>query len=104
MGATLLTPGSIKAPLRECGYRPELLRTDFSFGLDQTAPLVGFAQAPADSRSACVAVLSASSGPRTAVEACRPLGAPVVFVCFQDALQWWKQGASAAELLESIPA
>ena len=104
MGAALLTPGSIKAPLRECGYRPELLRTDFFFGLDQPAPLVAFAQAPADSRSACVAVLSASGGPRAAVEACRPLGAPVVFVCFQDTLQWWKQGASAAELLESIPA
>ena len=38
------------------------------------------------------------------MEACRPLGTPVVFVCFQDTLQWWKQGASAAELLESIPA
>ena len=103
-GAALLTPSSIKAPLRECGYRPELLRTDFSFGKDQTAPLVAFAQSPVDSRSACVAVLGASSGPRAAVEACRPLGAPVVFVCFQDTLQWWKQGASAAELLESIPA
>jgi hypothetical protein len=103
-GAALLTPSSIKAPLRECGYRPELLRADFSFGRDQTAPLVAFAQAPADSRSACVAVLAASSGPRAAVEACKPIGAPVVFVCFQDTLQWWKQGASAAELLETIPA
>ena len=100
----MLTPISIKAPLRECGYRPELLRADFSFGHDQTAPLVAFAQAPADSRSACVAVLAASSGPRAAVEACKPIGAPVVFVCFQDTLQWWKQGASAAELLETIPA
>jgi type I restriction-modification system DNA methylase subunit len=100
----LLTPSSIKAPLRECGYRPELLRTDFSFGQDQTAPLVAFAQAPADSRSACMAVLAASTGPRAAVEACRPIGAPIVFVCFQDTLQWWKQGASAAELLETVPA
>src|SRR5882672_8567746 len=99
MGAALLTPGSIKVPLRECGYRPDLLRTDFLFGQDQTAPLVAFAQAPADSRSACVAVLSATSGPRAVVEACRPLGTPVVFVCFQDTLQWWKQGARAAELL-----
>lgn len=104
MGAVLLTPGSINAPLRECGYRPDLLRADFLFGHDQAAPLVAFAQAPADSRSACVAVLSATSGPRAVVEACRPLGAPVVFVCFKDTLQWWKQGARAAELLESIPA
>jgi len=67
-------------------------------------PLVGFAQPPADSRSACVAVLSPTRAPRPAVEACRQLGAPLVFVCFQETLQWWKQGAATAEHLESIPA
>jgi hypothetical protein len=51
-----------------------------------------------------VAVLSTTSGPRLAVEACRPLGAPLVFVCSQDTLQWWKQGARSAEYRESIPA
>lgn len=56
-----------------------------------------------DSRSACVAVLVASRDPRAAVEACRPLGAPVVFMCFNDTLQWWKQGTAAAEWIESIP-
>lgn len=100
----MLTPSSIRDPLRECGYRPDLLRTDFLFGEGQTAPLVAFAQAPADSRSACVAVLSETSGPRAAVEACRPLGTPIVFVCFQDTLQWWKQGARSPEYRESIPA
>lgn len=39
-----------------------------------------------------------------AVEACRALGTPLVFVCFHDTLQWWKQGTSSAEFLESIPA
>ena len=58
---------------------------------------------PFDSRSACVAVLKADSEPRRAVEACRPLATPVVFVCFNDTLQWWKQGAGAAEWIESIP-
>jgi type I restriction-modification system DNA methylase subunit len=101
---TLLTPNSIKAPLRACGYRNDLLRTDFLFGENQSVPLVTFAQPPADSRSACVAVLSDTWGARTAVEACRPLGAPVVFVCFHNTLQWWKQGASKAEYLETIPA
>jgi hypothetical protein len=51
-----------------------------------------------------VAVLSATTDLRLAVEACRPLGAPLVFVCFQDTLQWWKQRATSAEYLESIPA
>ena len=81
-----------------------MLRSDFLFGDDQIVPLVAFAQPPADSRSACVAVLSETSGPRTAVEACKPIGTPLVFVCFQDTLQWWKQGARSAEYLESIPA
>ena len=56
-----------------------------------------------DSRSACVAVLAPNGEPRAAVEACRPLGAPVVFLCFHETVQWWKQGASAAEWIESIP-
>jgi N-6 DNA Methylase len=38
------------------------------------------------------------------VEDCKPLGAPLVFVCSQNGLQWWKQGARAPEFLESIPA
>lgn len=99
-----LKPDSIKDPLLECGYRAGLLRSDFTFGGDRTIPLVGFAQSPADSRSACVAVISATADLRLAVEACKPLGAPLVFVCFQDTLQWWKQRATTAEYLESIPA
>jgi hypothetical protein len=39
-----------------------------------------------------------------AVEACKPLGAPIVFVCSDSSLQWWKQGAASADLLECIPA
>jgi hypothetical protein len=104
IGAALLTSSSIKAPLRDCGYRPDLLRTNFSFGPARTVPLVAFAQSPADSRSACIAVLEETNTIHSAVEACRPLGAPVVFVCVQDALQWWKQGSGSAEYLESIPA
>lgn len=51
-----------------------------------------------------MAVLSQTADPRNAVEACRAIGAPLVFVCFQDTLQWWKQGTVSAEWLESIPA
>lgn len=99
-----LKPDSIKGPLRLCGYRSDLLRSDFTFGQNQTVPLVGFAQPLADSRSACVAVVSSTAGPRLAVETCRTLGAPLVFVCFQNTLQWWKQGATSPEYRESIQA
>jgi N-6 DNA Methylase len=103
IGAVSLSPDSLRGSLRSCGYQSELLRSDFVFGENQIVPLVGFAQLPADSRSACLAVLLPTTAPRAAVEACRPLGAPLVFVCSQDALQWWKQGATSAEYLESIP-
>ncbi len=86
-----------------CGYRPDLLRSNFQFGRGQTAPIVGFAQAPTDSRSSCVAVTSAARDPRLAAEECRPLGAPIVFVCAGNTLQWWKQGSKSPEFLESIP-
>ena len=99
-----LQPETLKGPLRDCGYRRDLLRSDIRIGDDISVPLVGFAQSPTDSRSACVAVLSAASEPRRVVEACRPLGAPVIFACFEDTLQWWKQGATSAEWLESVPA
>ena len=48
-----------------------------------------------------MAVLSQPESPRLAVEACRPLGAPIVFVCFEDNLQWWKQGPDRAEHLQN---
>lgn len=101
--ATALQPATIKAPLLACGYRSDLLRADFQFGSNQIAPIVGFAQAPTDSRSACVVVTSAGRDPHLAAEGCRALGAPVVFVCAGDALQWWKQGSKSPEFLESIP-
>lgn len=101
--AVSLKPDALKRPLRSCGYRADLLRSDFRFGHNASVPLVGFAQAPMDSRSACVAVVRAQAELRAEVEACRPLGAPVVFVCFEDTLQWWKQGAVSAEWMESVP-
>ena len=96
-------PQAIRLPLASCGYLSELLRSDFKFGARQTAPLVAFAQAPTDSRSACIAVTNAAGGSREAVSGCKQLGAPVVFVCSGTSLQWWKQGAHAPEFLESIP-
>ncbi|CAN5538022.1 hypothetical protein BH10ACI4_BH10ACI4_23900 [soil metagenome] len=99
---TIVQPQALRAPLLGCGYRPELLREDFEFGLGQSAPFVAFAQSPTDSRSACVAVTSADLDPRSAVDACKPLGAPIVFVCSGSSLQWWKQGTQAPEFLESI--
>ena len=104
MATAFLNPSSLANPLRDCGYQADLLRTNFLFGSGQTVPLVGFAQDPIDSRSACVSVLSTDITPQRIVESCRDLGAPLAFVCFKNTLQWWKQGARSAEYIESIPA
>ena len=97
-----LVPEALRLPLAGCGYRPELLRSDFAFGTGQSAPLVAFAQAPADSRSACIAVTQSTSSSRDAVSDCKQLGAPIVLVCSGTSLQWWKQGVQSPEFLESI--
>jgi len=99
---TTVQPQALRLPLLGCGYRPELLRQDFDFGLSFSAPVVAFAHLPTDSRSACVAVTVANSDPRSAVSACKSLGAPIVFVCAGNSLQWWKQGTQVPEFLESI--
>lgn len=99
---TTVEPQTLRLPLLGCGYRPELVRQDFDFGLGETAPVVAFAQSPTDSRSACVAVTVANSDPRSAVSCCKPLGAPIVFVCSGSSVQWWKQGTQAPEFLETI--
>lgn len=100
----MLKPDALKTSLRNCGYRPGLLRSDFQIDEHHAVPLVGFAQLPTDSRSACVAVIADTLEPRRAVEACRNLGAPLLFVCYGDSLQWWRQGTERAERIESIPA
>lgn len=97
-----LVPDALRTPLAACGYRPELLRSDFAFGAGLSAPLVAFAQAPADSRSACIAVTQSTGNSREAVSECKQLGAPIVLVCAGPSLQWWKQGVQSPEFLESI--
>lgn len=70
--------------------------------MGRVAPLVAFSQFPTDWRTACIAVLSAEGDPRRLVEQSRQLGTPIVFVCYGDTLQWWKQGTAKAEWLESV--
>jgi hypothetical protein len=65
-------------------------------------PLVAFAHSPHDSRSACVAVLDEVTEPEADVAKCRSVGAPLVFVTFNDQWQFWKQGTTRPELVESL--
>jgi hypothetical protein len=83
--------------LQSCGYRAALLRTDFQISDHLQAPLVAFARLPADARSSCIAVVEAAEGSSDLVAAVRDLGAPIVFVCGNRGLEWWKQGTARPE-------
>jgi N-6 DNA Methylase len=90
-------PASAVKPFLElCGYTGSLLQRSFSLGEGRSVPLVGFARPPADARTSCIAVLEANSGSEELVATCRPLAAPLVFVCGKLGLEWWQQTSVAA--------
>jgi hypothetical protein len=97
-----LTANNLKPHLERCGYGGDLLRANYCFGNGQEVALVGFARSPTDARSACVVAIDAFSDPTPIVSGCRSLGAPIVLVCWQENLQWWKQGTQSPQLMETI--
>jgi hypothetical protein len=84
-----VTALSIRPHLQSCGY--SLLRNDFPLTSELSIPLVAFSSPPADARSACIAVLEDASGDSSSILAVRGLGAPIIFRCQPDGLEWWKQ-------------
>jgi type I restriction-modification system DNA methylase subunit len=84
-----------------CRYDDALLEQDYNFGSGR-APVAAFANTPHDVRSICIAVVEGASDPQAAVLAAKPLGAPVVFACHANTVQWWKQTTGTPELRESI--
>ena len=85
-----------------CGYRPDLIREDYSFNGGRPAQLAAFAHRPFDARSACIGAITAHpESVKQAVMAQRELGAPVVFACFNGgAIQVWRPGRDDAQCIE----
>jgi len=96
-----LTPATLVPHLERCGYDNALVEQDYNFGSGR-APVAAFANTPHDVRSICIAVVEGASDPKAAVLAARPLGAPVVFACHANTVQWWKQTTGTPELRKSI--
>jgi len=86
-----LSSARVKPFLLDFGYEESLIQSNFGFGEGQSASLVAFAQEPIDARTACIAVINASIASPELVARYRPLAAPIVLVCSQMGLEWWKQ-------------
>ncbi|MGD0382605.1 MAG: N-6 DNA methylase, partial [Thermoguttaceae bacterium] len=97
-----LNASDLQIHLKGCGYLDNLLRTDYHFSSGESVPLIGFANSPADARSACIVAINVLSDPCALVTRCRELGAPIVFTCFKRELQWWKQGRQNPECIKVI--
>jgi hypothetical protein len=88
-----VTSATLKARIEACGYTGDRLKLDYSFGAG-TVALGGFIGKPWDARSACLAVVDATTSSRDAAEGCRSFGAPTAIVCRGDSLDWWQIAAS----------
>jgi hypothetical protein len=93
---SLRCAATLEAHLRKCGYGDEHLAKPFTFA-DVTVPIVAFAGKPWDSWSACIAVVEANGDSRAAAAKVHPLGAPTVFACRREGVDWWAQGPTAPE-------
>jgi hypothetical protein len=97
----------LKIHLEDCGYRGPLLCRGYRLGTqsaDIEIPLAGFAHEPLDARSACVAVITdVKHDPIKSVAAISDLGAPVVLVVKDTAVQWWRQASDQPQLRFTVP-
>ncbi len=78
----------LRPHLELCGYTGDRIASDYSFGSGSVA-LGGFVGKPWDARSACLAVVDATTDSRLAAHACIEFGAPTALVCLGDSLDWW---------------
>lgn len=84
-----VTSATLRPHIESCGYTGDRLKPDYSFGAN-TVALGGFIGRPWDARSACLAVVDATTDSRLAAHACIEFGAPTALVCRGDSLDWWQ--------------
>jgi len=100
-------PTALRAHLEGCGYVGSRLQSDFPLGTsrgDLVVDLAAFAHDPPDAVSACIGAIETEEDPAFVLPRYRDLGAPVFFVSYKDALQWWSQRSTRPEFLGTISA
>jgi hypothetical protein len=87
----------VEEQLRRCGYAAEHLQRSIVSPSGAAVALMGFAHAPHDARSACIAVLDPAPNDISHVLGnLRTSGAPIVFVAFDAGWDVWKQTSGGA--------
>lgn len=102
MSKTEQSAASLKPLLEECGYTGTRLKEGYTFD-SMTVPLVGFATKPWDFDSACIAVMEGNGDSEAIVQSCRGMGAPIVWVRNNGAVDWWMQRPAKPHLFISKP-
>lgn len=88
--------------LESCGYSEAHLRV-FDAAEYGQSPLVAFAHAPCDARTACIAAVETDGDSQTAVAGLQRFAAPIAFVCRSSGVEWWQQGANPRRLGPPLP-
>jgi len=91
--ALTVTSATLRDRIKACGYTGDRLAEGYSFG-QMSLALGGFIGKPWDARSACLAVVDATTSSRDAAEGCRAFGAPTAIVCRGDSFDWWEIAAT----------
>ena len=98
--------------MAKCGYKGDLIQEDYAYsdssGYERIVPIAGFAYPSHDARDACIAAIDGNLLEEPTFESraneCRDIGAPLLFFCCREELQWWTLKSSGVVREDTIPA
>ena len=97
----------ILAGFKSCGYKSNLLQESYQYfdGKEsKTADIVGFSQPTYNSSTACIAAIDKTKLNGNRISSYQLLGCPVLLVCDDSNLQFWKNSGTDVILHEEVNA
>ncbi len=95
----------ILAGFKSCGYKNNLLKERYQYfdGKEsKTAEIVGFSQPTYNSSTACIAAIDKTKLNGNRISSYQLLGCPVLLVCDDSGLQFWKNSGTDVILHEEV--
>lgn len=95
----------ILAGFKSCGYKNNLLKESYQYfdGKEsKTAEIVGFSQPTYNSSTACIAAIDKTKLNGNRISSYQLLGCPVLLVCDDSNLQFWKNSGTDVILHEEV--